>query len=425
MPDVHPTPNAIALQDVFITDELDRRPCRPPDYQAENQGLVALARALARAPDSILQRVTEVAMELCQAATAGISLIEQSAGQTVFRWRALAGAFAAHLGGMTQRDFSPCGIVVDRGRVELVAAPERYYPYLAVQPPIVECLLVPFLVAGEAKGTLWIMAHDEQRKFDAEDVRLLSSLATFTSAAYQVQEALATVRSKHAELERSKRELEQFAAFVSHDLREPLRTVASFTQLLARRYQGRLDQQAEEWIALTVEGTRRMEQRIDGLLALAQIDKPGEEFCPTNLETVLADVLADLHSQLAAAGATVQHDPLPTVRGNAGQLCALLQNLLTNAVKYRHPERRPAIRLSATKGREQWEIRVVDNGIGIAEQHHEDIFKVFRRLHTEAEYEGIGLGLAVCRKIVERHGGRMWVESALGEGATFVFTLPT
>jgi light-regulated signal transduction histidine kinase (bacteriophytochrome) len=239
-----------------------------------------------------------------------------------------------------------------------------------------------------------------------------------------VQEALATVRSKQAELERSNRELEQFAVIVSHDLREPLRTVVSFTQLLAQKYQGRLDQEAEDFIALSVEGAKRMEQRVEGLLMLAHIGTPGGEFHPTNLEAVLADVLADLSVQLETAGATVERDPLPTVRGNVGQLHALLQNLLTNAVKYRHPERRPVVRLSATKGREQWEIRVVDNGIGIAEQHHEDIFTVFHRLHPEAEYDGIGVGLTVCKKIVERHGGRIWVESTLGAGATFVCTFP-
>jgi signal transduction histidine kinase len=363
-------------------------------------------------------------MELCHAETAGISLIEQYEGQTVFRWRALAGKFAAYLGGMTQRDFSPCGIVVDGGQTQLFSDPGRYYPYLQVQPPIVEVLLLPFFVAGEARGTIWLMAHDEQRKFDAEDVRILSSLAEFTSAAYQVTEALATAGSKQTESDRSNRELEQFAAVVSHDLREPLRTVASYTQLLAQRYHGRLDPEADEFIAFTVAGAERMGQRIDGLLALAHIGTAGGNFRPTNLETVLEEVLADLHSQFEAAGATVQRDPLPTVRGHAGQLRSLLQNLLTNAVKFRHPDRRPHVRLSATKARDQWEIRVADNGIGIAEQHRERVFAVFQRLHTSKEYEGIGLGLAVSKKIVERHGGHIWVESAPGQGATFVFTLP-
>jgi signal transduction histidine kinase len=418
------TPGLIPLQAIFITHELEHRPRRPPNYQAENRGLVELARGLAQAPESILQRVTEVALELCHAETAGISLIEPYEGQAVFRWRALAGVFAAHLGGMTPRDFSPCGVVVDRRQPQLVAAPERHYPYLAVQPPIVEALLLPFFVAGEVRGTLWLMAHDERRKFDAEDVRVLSSLAEFTAAAYQVREALTSVVRKQAELEQSNRELEQFAAVVSHDLREPLRTITSYTQLLAHRYQGQLDQDADDFMALTVAGAQRMGQRIDALLALAHFSKAGEAFRPTSLQTVLDEVVADLHSQLQAAQATVHCETLPTVRGDAGQLRALFQNLLTNAVKFRHPDRLPHVRLSATKAEDHWEIRVADNGIGIAAAHHERIFEVFRRLHTSTDYEGIGMGLAVCKKIAERHGGHLRVDSTPNQGATFILTLP-
>src|SRR5581483_4861472 len=369
----------ISLQDIFITHELKRRPRRPPDYQTENRCLVELARALAQAPESILQRVTEVAMEICHAPTAGISLIEQYEGQSVFRWRALAGAFASYLGGMAQRDFSPCGGVVDGRQPQLVSLPGRYYPYLEVQPPIVEVLLLPFFVAGEAKGTIWLMAHDEQRKFDGEDVRILSSLAEFTSAAYQVNAALAGVVHKQAELERSNRDLEQFAAVVCHDLREPLRTVRSYIQLLAQQYQGRLDPEAGEFIAFTMAGTERMQQRIDALLALARIGKAEREFRPTDLTTVLEEVLADLHAQLEVTGATVHYEPLPTVRGDPGQLRSVFQNLLTNAVKFRHQDRPPSVQVRATKASTRWEISVSDNGIGIADQYRERIVEMFQR----------------------------------------------
>jgi transcriptional regulator with GAF, ATPase, and Fis domain len=178
------TPGAVLLQEIFITHELERRPCRPPEYQAENRCLVELARELAHTPESILQRVTEVARELCHAETAGISLIEQYEGQAVFRWRALAGAFAAHLGNMTQRDFSPCGIVVDRRQVQLFASPGRYYPYLEMQPPIVEVLLLPFFVAGEAKGTLWIVTHDERASAEQPDRVYRGRLATAVGPGY-------------------------------------------------------------------------------------------------------------------------------------------------------------------------------------------------------------------------------------------------
>jgi light-regulated signal transduction histidine kinase (bacteriophytochrome) len=239
-----------------------------------------------------------------------------------------------------------------------------------------------------------------------------------------VNMALTTVIRKQAELARSNQELEQFAAIVSHDLREPLRTVTVYTQLLATQYQGHLDPKADEYIAFTVAGAARMQQRIEALLALAQIGKAKVEVRPTSLTTVLEDVLTDLHAQLDATGATVHAEPLPTVCGDVGQLRAVFQNLLTNAIKYHHPDRSPSVRVSATKANTHWEIRVADNGIGIAEPHRERIFEVFQRLHTEQEYEGIGLGLAVCKKIVERHGGHIRVESEPGQGATFIFTLP-
>jgi signal transduction histidine kinase len=418
------TPATVPLPDIFITDELTRRPRRVPDYQAENRCLVELARTLAQTPESLLQRVTEVAMELCHAETCGISLLEQSDGQVVFRWRGLSGTFAAHLGGMIQPNFTPCGIVVDRRQAQLVSLPERYYPvFKGMQPLIVESLSLPLLVAGEAKGTLWIVAHDAQRKFDGEDLRILSNLAEFTAAAYQVHTSLTAVVRQQAELERSNRELEQFVALVSHDLREPLRTVTSYTQLLATRYQGRLDPEAEELMRFTVAGAERMRERIDALLALARIGKAERVVRPTSLTTVLEEVMADLHAQLEATGATVQYDSLPTVYGNPEQLRSLFQNLLTNAVKFRHPDRAPSVRVRATPLPGYVEVSVVDNGIGIAAEHHGRIFAAFQRLHTEREYEGTGIGLAVCKKIVEQHGGSIRVESAPGQGTAFVFTL--
>jgi light-regulated signal transduction histidine kinase (bacteriophytochrome) len=253
---------------------------------------------------------------------------------------------------------------------------------------------------------------------------LVRALEAVLRATAHLQAALTSVARQQVELERSNRELEQFAVVVSHDLREPLRTITSYTQLLAHRYHGQLDQDADDFIALTVASAQRMGQRIDALLALAHFNESGEEFRPTSLTTVLEEVLADLHSQLQAAQATVQCAALPTVRGDAGQLRALFQNLLTNAVKFHHPDRPPHVRLSATKGKDQWEIRVTDNGIGIAAEHRERIFEVFRRLHTSKDYEGLGMGLAICKKIVERHGGHIHVESTPDQGTTFVLTLP-
>ncbi|HEY0008930.1 MAG TPA: GAF domain-containing protein, partial [Tepidisphaeraceae bacterium] len=180
------------LKDVLITEQLSRRPARPTDYEALCEALLTLSRVMADAPEKVLQRVAETAMELCRAETAGISLLEeQPGGEFVFRWHAIAGKFSAHLRGMAPRDFSPCGIVVDSGQPQLFLDPARCFPYLAeAQPKIKESLLVPFFINGKPVGTLWLMSHNDQHMFDAEDVRIISKLGEFCSGALQVVHSL-------------------------------------------------------------------------------------------------------------------------------------------------------------------------------------------------------------------------------------------
>ncbi len=243
-----------------------------------------------------------------------------------------------------------------------------------------------------------------------------------------------------AELARTNEELERFAYIASHDLQEPLRMVASFVQLLAERYQGQLDSDADEFIAFAVDGARRMQRLINDLLEYSRVSTRGQPLRPTDAEAVLADVLWNLNIAIEEAGATVTHDPLPTVLADPTQLMQLLQNLIGNAIKFRS-ERPPVIHISAKREEGQgareakdpvlavpassfYVFSVHDNGIGIAPEYHERIFGVFQRLHTRQEYPGTGIGLAICRRVVERHGGRIWVESQPGQGATFYFTLP-
>lgn len=241
------------------------------------------------------------------------------------------------------------------------------------------------------------------------------------SEEWRAERALA---EKTAALEASNRELEQFAYVASHDLQEPLRMVASYTQLLARRYKGRLDADADEFIAFAVDGAQRMQTLINDLLKYSRVGTRGKPFALVSGERLLTAALANLKVAIEEAGATITHDPLPELWGDETQLIQLLQNLIGNAIKFRRPDLPPRIHVGARRSDEGWEICVRDNGIGIAPEHFDRIFTIFQRLHPKEKYPGSGIGLAIAKKIVDRHGGQIRVESAPGAGATFCFTLP-
>jgi PAS domain S-box-containing protein len=226
-----------------------------------------------------------------------------------------------------------------------------------------------------------------------------------------------------AELERSNRELEQFAYVASHDLQEPLRMVASYVQLLAKDYAGRLDPEADVYIDYAVDGAHRMQRLIDDLLAFSRIGTRGGELAAVDCNAVIQDVQHSLHVAVEETGATITAAPLPTIIADRGQIYQLFQNLVANAIKF-HGAAPPAIHISATRQTRGWIFTIRDNGIGIDPQYFGRIFVIFQRLHSRAQYSGTGIGLAICKKIVECHGGRIWVESAPGEGATFCFCLP-
>src|SRR5215813_7645021 len=231
------------------------------------------------------------------------------------------------------------------------------------------------------------------------------------------------VEERTAELRRSNEELQQFAYVASHDLQEPLRMVTNYVQLLAQRYQGQLDSEAQEFIGYAVEGAQRMKALIDDLLAYSRVNIRERLVVPTDSGAVLQQTLQNLHMQIAESGATVTADSLPKVSADRMQLGLLWQNLLSNALKFRGQEP-PRVHVSARHQGNEWVFSVRDNGIGMEPRHTERIFQMFQRLHTRQEYPGTGIGLAICRKIVERHGGRIWVESEPGRGTTFFFTLP-
>jgi PAS domain S-box-containing protein len=223
-------------------------------------------------------------------------------------------------------------------------------------------------------------------------------------------------------LQHSNQELEQFAYVASHDLQEPLRTITSYTQLLAKRYQGQIDEKADKYIHYVVDGAARMQQLIQDLLAYSRVGRYELKQQPTDCNVVLRQVMKDLQIAIAESHAQISVAPLPTLIADSAQLAQLWQNLINNAIKYRG-EALPQINISAVQQGEEWVFSVQDNGIGFEPEYAERIFGIFQRLHTRREYEGTGLGLAICKKIVERHYGRIWVESQLGQGSTFFFSL--
>jgi signal transduction histidine kinase len=238
----------------------------------------------------------------------------------------------------------------------------------------------------------------------------------------RVADRTAELSERAKELARSNSELQQFAYVASHDLQEPLRMVASFTQLLAKRYSEKLDDDAREFINYAVDGATRMQTLISDLLNYSRVGTQGKPLVPTDCDALLKRVVESIQFKIEESGAKIECDPMPMVMADSQQLGQLFQNLLTNAIKF-HGEEPPHVWISAERIGIDWKISVRDNGIGISQEHSDRIFIIFQRLHTKTEYPGTGIGLAICKKIVERHGGRIWVEPSAGRGSTFCFTI--
>ncbi|MGE5375759.1 MAG: ATP-binding protein [Bacteroidota bacterium] len=230
------------------------------------------------------------------------------------------------------------------------------------------------------------------------------------------------MRQQKEELERSNRELEEFAYVASHDLQEPLQLVSSHIQLLARRYQGRLDQDADEFIDFAMEGTTRLKSLISDLLEYSKVGTSDREFAPVDMETIFARVMETYQPIVDDCKGQMTHDPLPIILGDQEQMVQLLHNLIDNSIKFRGKEP-PRIHVGARQMSERWLFFVRDNGIGIDAQYTDKVFVIFQRLHSRDDYPGTGIGLAISRKVIERHGGHIWVDSEPGKGATFYFTL--
>jgi len=315
------------------------------------------------------------------------------------------------------------GLIAQEGRPhltnDLLSDPRLGDPAWAAANQLSAFAGYPLLVDGRCIGVVAMFARKEQSESTLSAVSLVADAIAQGIVRKRTELAL---QERARELARSNEELERFAYVASHDLQEPLRMVASYTQLLGRRYKGKLDSDADEFIAFAVDGVTRMQALINDLLTFSRVGTQGGALVPLELGTALAAALINLRAAIESSGAVVTTDVLPTVLANERQMVQLFQNLIGNAIKFHGPEA-PRIHIGAEKLAGEWQITVRDNGIGIDPTFWNRLFVVFARLHNRSEYAGNGIGLAICKKIIERHGGRIWLESLPGRGSTFFFTL--
>jgi signal transduction histidine kinase len=297
-----------------------------------------------------------------------------------------------------------------------------------VSRPVVElAALVREVADGDYERQISSSGSPELRRL-AEDVdgmrrQIAAELSEVREARGQVQWINDQLKVQAEELTRSNRDLEQFAYVASHDLQEPLRKVASFCQLLQRRYAGQIDDRADQYIAFAVDGAQRMQRLINDLLAFSRIGRLTAGFTDVDLDRVLTEVKSQLETRAGEDG-TIEWSDLPTVEGEEALLTTLFVNLIGNALKFRRPDVPPVVTVTAERDGEQWQITVRDNGIGIEREFADKVFVIFQRLHARDAYEGTGIGLAIVKKIVEYHGGRIWLDLDVDEGTSINFTLP-
>ena len=282
--------------------------------------------------------------------------------------------------------------------------------------------VVPIKVGSDVVGVLEFFAG-EPHEPDEEFLNVLTQIGVQLGRAVERARSQEQLAKRAEDLARSNADLEQFAYVASHDLQEPLRMVSSYMQLLSERYEDELDETGQRYIHYAVDGAGRMQSLVRDLLSFSRVGSRGLEKVPTDLNRVVGQTLNNFEVAIKECGAVVSSDNLPTVNADPAQLTQLFQNLIGNAIKF-HGATQPEVRISAERRPDEWLFRVIDNGVGFDAKYAERVFVIFKRLHSKEEYPGTGIGLAICKKIVERHGGRIWAESEIGRGTTIFFTLP-
>jgi signal transduction histidine kinase len=403
------------LQDVDIVAELRTRPRRAPDNKAADLAMAVLAREMAENPRNMLQTLVEVAVDLCRAGTAGISLLDGD----VFRWEAVAGVFASYRNGTMPRAASPCGVCIDRDLPQLMHLADRCFPALRTEPRFVEALLIPFHHHGKAVGTVWVVAHDNERKFDGEDERIMSTLAQFASAGWQLWRA-------YAAADESSRRKDEYLAMLGHELRNPLAAIVSATSLL--RQVGTVEKplQTRALDILARQG-QHLSRIVDDLLDVSRLtqDKLELKKALIDLAALVANAIDITRPQISRRRhrLSVSLPPRPVwLHADPVRMAQLLANLLDNAAKFTPDGGEIWLTASATDL--EIAITVRDSGRGIAEEHLRTVFDLFAQPGVHSG-DGLGLGLTLVRRLTEMHGGRVEAASdGPGKGSQFTVRLP-
>ena len=452
----------VGLESVLCTEELNRRPSRPPDYGRENRALVALTRALADSPGTILQALADAILNVVDCDSSGVSLLTEDG--TRFYWPAIAGVWTPHIGGGTPRDFGPCGDVLDRNRPLLFTHFERRYTYFQPVTPLVEeCLLVPFYLGVKAVGTIWAIAHDDRRKFDAEDLRVLTSLGTFASAGYQAAAQLQAIEVQdtarqgaakvlretnealvlsgvrqhelaeiaetlNARLHAALKEREYFIGVLSHELRTPLAPVLLAASML--RLDERLDEDTRGIMEMVHRNVQLEARLIDDLLDMTRMERGKLKLDrrPIDLRRVVEHAVEVCRADLEAGELAVEvdtGDEPQIVEADAGRLQQVFSNLLRNSVKFTPAGGRVRVRSRCES--DTCTVAVSDSGSGIDPGFLPRAFSAFEQGDKpHARKAGLGLGLAISKTIVDLHGGVITAQSeGKDRGATFLVRLPT
>ena len=418
------------LEEIVITEALARRAPRQPDLQAEVDAYHALARQMANQPQALLQALMQTAVRLCRAGTAGVSLLEPTAdGEEVFRWVALAGVYEEHVGGTTPRDFSPCGTCLDRNSPQLYSYPARRFTYFnKVSPPIVEALVIPFGVERPILGTIWIVSHDDFRKFDSEDVRVMTGLADFTATALRLSSGAEENAKLCRSLQEADRRKDVFLATLAHELRNPLAPVRNAVQVL--RLKGP-DVPELVWARGVIDRQMQlMTHLIDDLLDISRIALNKLELRKekVSLATVVQGAVETSRPIIDQHGheliITLPPEPIP-LEADLTRLAQVFLNLLNNAAKY--SERGGRIWLTAERQGSDAVVTIKDTGIGIAADKLPHIFSLYTQEDRAIERSegGLGIGLALVKQLAAMHGGSIEAHSdGLDQGSEFIVRLP-